>query len=153
MRRSRGIVLVAIVTLAFGAMAQFTAVNHAKGFKLPAYYSTPSGTQKIKFLLTGTEGRILSNNVDIVFLINPRIEHYREDGTFDSVVTAADALVNIHTQSAVSTNHVSYRSADTNFFLSGKGFLWQPSNSVLIISNQSYTSIAKTMFTNSPSKK
>ncbi len=148
----RGIVLVAILTPAFGVVAQFTGVERAKGFKLPVYYSTPSGTQKLKSLLTGMEGRIVTN--DIIYLVNPRIEHYREeDGTLDGVATAADALVNIQTYTTWGTNWISFRDAQTNFFVCGQGFLWQQSNSVLIISNQSYTSIAKTMFTNSPSRK
>jgi hypothetical protein len=128
-----------------------SVVRRPKGFKLVDYYSSTGGLQRIKSILTGSEGELLTNG--LVFLTNPRIETYREDGVLEWVATSLDALVNREARVAVGTNLVSFRSGDTNFYQSGRGFLWQQTNSVLIVSNQSYTWIAQKALTNSPSKK
>ena len=55
--------LVATGFLAFSATAQFGGLERAKGFKLILdYYSTPSGAQKKKSVLTGTEGNVLTSD-------------------------------------------------------------------------------------------
>jgi hypothetical protein len=150
---TRRLVLVVFVTLAFSGVAQFSGLDGpAKGFKLILdFYSTPSGAQKKKTLLTAAEGYVLSG--DTVFLVNPRLEHFREDGSIDGVATATDALLNRGTQSVEGTNLVSFHDAETNIFIAGRGFLWQKTNAVLIISNQTYTWISKTVLTNGSSKK
>jgi hypothetical protein len=147
------LVFVALLTLAFSGMAQFSGLSGpAKGFKLILdFYSSPSGAQKKKTLLTASEGYVLSG--DTVFLVNPRLEHFREDGSLDAVATATDALLNRGAQTVEGTNMVSFHDAETNIFIAGRGFLWQQTNGVLTISNQSYTWINQTVFTNPPSKK
>lgn len=133
--------------------AQLGQLERAKGFKLVDYYSSGDGAQKKRAVLTASEGQILTNNVSTVFLVHPRIEHYREDGSLLGIATALDAFVNVQTHTAWSTNLVSFRDANTNLYLTGQGFLWQPSNSVLIIYNQSYTWMDRSTLTNSSSKK
>ncbi len=148
---TRRCLLLALLTFALTATAQFGGIDRAKGFKLPDYYSSPNGVQKLKSLLTGMEGGFVTN--DVIFLINPRIEHYGEDGSLIGVATAMDALVNLRTRTASGTNMISFRNGNTNLFHAGRGFFWQQSNSFLIVSNQSYTWINRAALTNLPSKK
>jgi hypothetical protein len=133
------------------AAAQFGQLERAKGFKLVDFYSGTDGAQKKRSTLTGSEGRILTNNM--IYLVHPRIEHFNEDGSLLGVATAEDAFVNVQSHTANSTSIVAFVSGDTNLYLTGRGFVWQQSNAVLIISNQSYTWINKAAFTNSPSRK
>jgi hypothetical protein len=131
--------------------ADSSAARRPKGFKLVDYYSNTGGVQRIRSVLTGSEGELLTNGM--IFLVHPRIETYREDGALEWVATSLDATVSREARIAVGTNLVSFRSGDTNFYVAGRGFLWQQSNSVLIVSNQSYVWISQTSLTNSPSKK
>lgn len=149
MSARRRLVLVAVLAAAFSSPAQLGQLERAKGFKLVDFYSGSVGAQQKKTVLTGSEGRILTNN--LIYLLHPRIEHYKEDGSLLGVATAVDAFVNVQSHMAYGTNMISFRSAETNLYLNGRGFLWQQSNAVLIISNQSYTWINKAAFANSPS--
>lgn len=125
--------------------------TRAKGFRwAPDYYRATNGTQLPKALVSGADARFLSN--DLVLVTNPRIESFRPDGSLDWVATSVDALINRETQTASGTNVISFRTADTNLFLTGLGFLWQHSNNVLILSNRTYTWINRSKMTNSPSK-
>jgi hypothetical protein len=135
-----------------GAMAQFGGLERATGFKLILdFYATPSGVQKKKTVLTGAQGQLLSK--DMVYLVNPRIEQFREDGTLASVATATDALLDRATYTVSGTNMISFRNAETNLFVCGQGFEWHQSNSVLTILKQSYTWIDRAALTNSPPRK
>lgn len=131
--------------------ADSSATRRPKGFKLVDYYSNTGGVQRIRSVLSGSEGELLTNGM--IYLVHPRIETYREDGTLEWVATSLDAFVNRESRLAVGTNLLSFRSGDTNFYQAGRGFLWQQSNSVLIVSNQSYTWIDQKALTNSPSQK
>lgn len=129
-----------------------TGVNRPKGFKLVDYFPTSSnGVQRIRSILTGSEGELLTNG--LIYLVNPRIESFREDGNLDFVATSLDAIVDREGRSARGTNLVSGRTADTNAFFSGRGFQWQQSNSVLIVLDESYTWVNIAAMTNSRSKK
>jgi hypothetical protein len=97
-------------------------------------------------MVTGSEGRFLSNN--IVFVSEPRIESFRQDGSLEWVATAMDAFVNMTARTANGTNVIAFRTAETNLYLTGRGFLWQQTNKVLILSNQTYTWFDRS--TNSP---
>ncbi|HMJ91390.1 MAG TPA: hypothetical protein VK530_16325 [Candidatus Acidoferrum sp.] len=147
----RSIVLGTAILLASTALGQITGIEPLKGFKLVDYYHSPSGKQTKKAVLTAAEGRIITT--EIYYLVHPRIEHYNEDGSLLGVATAVDAMIDLPANIVWGTNVISFRGAETNLYLTGRGFLWQPSNTVLIISNQSYTWIDRTRFTNSPSKK
>ena len=125
----------------------FRNVARAKGFKwAPGYYPATNGVQHPMAMVTGSEGRFLSNN--IVFVSEPRIESFRQDGSLEWVATALDAFVNMTARTASGTNVICFRTADTNLYLSGRGFLWQQTNRVLILSNQTYTWFDRT--TNAP---
>jgi hypothetical protein len=112
--------------------------TRAIGFKWAAeYYPTTNGIQRPKALLTGTEARYVTNG--IVFVIHPRIESFREDGTLEWVATSIDAVVDMFAHTAAGTNTASFVTAETNLYLTGHGFLWLSTNSMLILSNHTYT--------------
>lgn len=151
MTRRGWFVACALLFLALAvAPAQVGVMGTARGFKLVDYYSNTSGAQKKKSVLTGSEG-FMTN--DLIYLVNPRIEHYREDGSLIIVATAQDAYLNRAAQTVSGTNMISFRNAETNLYQCGRGFLWQQTNSVLIISNESFTWIDQAMLTNRPSRK
>lgn len=144
-----GIAGIAASRLGGSALAAdpFRNVARAKGFKWAAgYYPATNGVQHPTAMVIGSEGRFLSNN--IVYVSDPRIESYRPDGSLEWVATAIDAFVDMSGRSASGTNVLSFRTAETNLYLSGRGFLWQQATKVLILSNQTYTWFDRT--TNSP---
>lgn len=136
------------ILLAWAATAQLARVGQAKGFKLPDYYPARNGVQQIKTLLTGAEVQFSSNGM--VLLTEPRITNYTESGEIDWTVSSSEATANWLTHSASGTNHVVFRSADGNLFVRARGFLWQQTNSLLILSNETLTWIDKSAFTNHP---
>lgn len=139
----------AAVALVIGAApSQLSKLGQAKGLTLVDYYPGTNGVQRRRAVLTGSEFKLSTNNR--VLLKDPRIENYREDGRLDWIASAPEATVDLVTHTASGTNNVVFRTADTNLYVSGVGFLWQPSNSVLILSNQTRTWIDKTAFTNTP---
>ncbi len=142
--------LAAVVVLGFTASAQLTRLDRAKGFKLPEYFPATNGMQKLKTLLTGSEAQLVSAGV--FRLTDPRIEGYSEAGQLDWVAASLEATVNMASRNVTvtGTNQVIFRTASTNFFVTGRGFLWQQSNSVLILSNETRTWIDKAAMTNVP---
>lgn len=126
-------------------------ITTAKGFKwAPEYYPATNGVQRYKSLITGSEGQFLSNGV--IRVNYPRIESFRPDGSVEWVVSAVEALVDMFGKTATGTNLVSFRTGDTNLYLSGRGFLWKHTNATIILSNQTYTWVNRAGLTNSPKK-
>jgi hypothetical protein len=139
------VLAVLLLAAAGGAMAQFGKIERARGFKLPRYYPATNGVQRLQALLTSSEAQMLTNG--FFYLVNPRIESYREDGVLEWVAQSIDAVVSMNTQAVAGTNDVMFRTATTNLFVTGRGFLWQHTNSVLILSNQTRTWIDKAAVT------
>ena len=135
----------AIAVLCQTAASQLTRVGNAKSFTLPDYYPASNGVQKLRAVLTGSEAQSISNGY--FFLRQPRIENYRPDGSLDWVAIADDAVVSMFTHSASGTNHLVFQTADTNVVVTARGFLWQQTEGVLILSNQT-TWIDRARFTN-----
>lgn len=123
-----------------------------KDFTFPDYYPSTNGLVRLRSIITGKEYRFLSNNV-LIALTQPRIKSYREDGkTLEWSAIARDATVDINTREVRGTTNLFFRTADDTLFLSGVGFLWQQSNSVLILSNKTFTWIDTQRMTNTSSK-
>jgi hypothetical protein len=135
-----------LLVLGLAAPAQLARVGNAAGFTLPDYYPSTNGVQKLRTVLTGSQAQPLSNGVFL--LTDPRIENYTQDGELEWVATSLDAVASIFTHSAWSTNHLVFKTADTNLVLKARGFLWRQAEGVLIVSNQT-TWIDRALFTNS----
>ena len=138
--------------LAHGQIPQTTSKSDlVRDFILPDYYPSTNGVRRLKTRVTGTEARILSNNV--FALKQPRVESYREDGTtLDWVAVSPECTVEMKTKLVRGNTNVYIHTADERLFLSGIGFLLQQTNSVLILSNQTFTWIDRQALTNSQTK-
>lgn len=153
-RRSTLLVLLttaAVVSLWLAGSARAQLARQPKGthFKYPAeYYPVSNGVRRLKTLITGASYQMMSNN--IVALMEPRIERTREDGQLEWTVRARECQFSLLTREARGSSNVFFRTADERMFLTGVGFLWQQTNSVLTLSNQTLTWIDKTALTNSP---
>ena len=135
--------------LAGPARAQLSRLGEGKDFKYPAeYYPVSNGVRRLKTLITGARWQMMSNN--IVALQEPRIQRTRADGQLEWTVLARECQFSLLTKEAHGSSNVFFRTADERFFLTGVGFLWQQTNSVLTLSNQTLTWIDKTALTNSP---
>jgi hypothetical protein len=149
-------VLVAVCLLLLSRLspaAQLDKDAVAKGFWFPAeYYPATNGVQKPKTIIRGSNARFLTN--DLIYVIDPRIESMKEDGTLEWVATSLEALINRSARNVIGTNVASFRSGDTNIFVSGNGFSfrWNQTNQVLIIYKQAYTWINQVMLTNTSGK-
>ncbi len=148
------LLLAALVCLAaiWMARAQNNQLGVGKDFTFPDYYPSTNGALRLRSVVTGKEYRFLSNNV-LIALTHPRIKSYREDGkTLEWSAIARDATVDINTREVRGSTNMFFRTADDRLFLSGVGFRWQQSESVLILSNKTYTWIDTQRLTNSSTR-
>jgi hypothetical protein len=137
--------LVAALCWATSARAQATKLVMGTNFKLPVYYPSSNGVQKIKTVVSGEKWRFATNG--IVHLIKPGITNYQPDGSIEWIATSPECTVEINTKVARGHTNIFFKTADDRFFQTGVGFLWQQSNSVLIVSNQVRTWIDKQALT------
>jgi hypothetical protein len=137
------------VGVAWMAAGQLTRTGVGRNFMFPDYYPITNGVARKKSVLTGEESRLVTNNV--IALTHPRIEFFRPDGTnLEWTAIARECVVDIGTREVSGTNKIFYRTAEDSLFQTGKGFLWQQSNGVLILSNDTFTWID--IRTNSPGR-
>jgi len=138
--------------LAHGQIPQTTAKSDlVQDFVLPDYYPSSNGVRRLKTRVTGTEARILSNNV--FALKQARLESYHEDGTtLEWVAVSPECTVEMKTKLVRGNTNMYFHTADERLFLTGIGFLLQQTNRVLILSNQTFTWIDKQALTNDQTK-
>ena len=127
------------------AHAQATKLVTGTNFKLPVYYPSSNGVQKIKTVVSGEKWRFATNG--IVHLIKPGITNYLPDGSIEWIATSPECTVEINTKVARGHTNIFFKTADDRFYQTAVGFLWQQSNSVLIVSNQVQTWIDKQALT------
>jgi hypothetical protein len=147
------VLLVAPVALIWTNISsgQTSKITEAKDFKLPLFYPSTAGVQRIKTVIAGERWRFVTNG--LVHLTRPGITNYRPDGTLEWIATSPECTVDINTKEARGSTNVFFRTADDRLFQTGVGFLWQQNNSVLIVSNQVRTwidrqALTKTALTN-----
>jgi hypothetical protein len=58
-------------------------------------------------------------------------------------VVSPECLYDITTREVRGNTNMIFRTADERLYISGVGFLWQQTNTMLILSNQSFTWIDK----------
>ena len=146
--------MVALVMFTLGgwlASAQLSRLGTGKNFMIPEYWPSSNGVSRLKTKFTGTEWRFVTN--DVVALENLRIEKFHEDGkALEWTVESPACYFNTTSKEANSTAHVYFRTADERLFQTGRGFSWQPTNNLLILSNDVYTWIDRLALTNAPAK-
>ena len=152
-RRAALFAALAMFTVAgWFASAQFSRLGTGKNFMIPEYYESSNGVSRLKTKFTGTEWRFVTN--DVVALDNLRIEKFREDGkTLEWTVESPACTFNTTSKEANGGTNVYFRTADERLYQTGRGFSWQPTNSLLILSNDVYTWIDKQALTNAPTNK
>ena len=128
------------------AQAQNTQLKPGKDFIAPKYSSDSNGVRRLQNVLAGSEHRFITNN--IIWLQNPRLTNFTPEGKVEWVVTSPECTVNISTMEVHGNTNMTFQTADERLFISGVGFLWQQTNSMLILSNQSFTWIDKRALTN-----
>ena len=134
-----------LVCLAF-ARAQNTQFLPGKNFMAPEYYPTSNGVRRLKSVVAGSEYHFVTNG--IVWLQDPRLTNFAPDGRIEWTVASPECTVNINTREVHGSTNMTFQTADERLFISGVGFFWQQTNSMLILSNQSYTWIDKRALTN-----
>ena len=130
--------------------AQNTQFMPGKNFMAPDYYPSSNGIRRLKSVVAGSEYRFVTNG--IVWLLNPRLTNFAQDGKIEWTVASPECTVNMSTREVHGNSNMTFRTADEHLFISGVGFLWQQSNSMLILSNQSFTWIDKRALTTNASR-
>ncbi len=128
------------VGAAWLACAQLPRTGVGKNFMYPEYWPLTSGVARKKSVVTADEYQLITNN--LATLVRARIDAYQPDGTnLEWSATAHEALVDInaHARQVSGNDKVFFRTADDRLFVTGTGFLWQQSNSVLILYSNTFT--------------
>jgi len=147
------LVSLAALAVALGAVLVARAQQSAsfKGgtdFKYPVeFWPEQNGVIRKKTLVTGARYEPLSNSV--VRLTSPRIERFEENGTTLSwTAISSECVLDMDEKKVNGTSKLYFRTADERLYHTGVGFLWQQTNSLLIISNKVFTWIDKKKLTN-----
>jgi lipopolysaccharide export system protein LptA len=109
-----------------------------KGLKLAEPYGAPHETQ-IKSLLEAAKARRLADGQYLCK--EATLQTFTETGQRELVVRAPECVSDPSGHSANSAGPLKVQTADGKFSLEGEGFLWQQTNSSLIISNRVHTVI------------
>jgi hypothetical protein len=139
--RDRRFILACTLGLAAAwvASAQLTRSGRGRDFMYPEFYPLTSGVARKKSVVRAEEYEVFPTN-NMAALWNARIEFFGPDGTnLEWTALAREAVVDLNTREVSGTNRVFFRTADDRLFVTGEGFLWQQSNSVLILSNKTFT--------------
>ena len=133
------------------APAQIAKLEGGTNGRFPDYYPTSNGVRRLKSLVTAAQWRFGSN--DILYLTSSKLQSFREDGTtLEWTAIAPECTFNPATREVRGTTNMYFQTADERLYVTGVGFLWQQSNSVLTLSNQTFTRIDKLALTNTVSK-
>lgn len=111
-------------------------VLEAKGFQSADNFGPPNETQ-IKSLLKGERARPLENGKVQVF--QAELSTFNTNGQPELFIRAPECLYDQPNQEVSSPGPLHVQTADGRFSIEGEGFLWQQTNSVLLISNQVHT--------------
>jgi len=126
------------LAVAVGVRAQTDGLRHITDFASVEYYEAPN-QQQIRWRLFGAEAQPLAGGFLVIKQL--RMETFATDGKPGMVVTAPECVYDTLNGVASSPGHVHVQSGDGNFRVEGDGFLWQQTNSCLIISNSVRTVI------------
>jgi hypothetical protein len=125
--------------LAGVALADPVANTTVRDFRVPEYYDPPHET-RIKTLLEGAEAQPESGGR--VLIRNLKLQTFDVDGRDQLLVEAPHCVFDTAQRAVHSPGRLQARTADGKFYLEGEGFLWQQTNSNLIISNRVHTVIS-----------
>lgn len=135
--------VVAINLAARDHAQQVPAGGHATGFTTDMYYEPPNAEQ-VQLKLSGAEALPDGAQLDIK---NLQVQYYTSNGTMQVVARAPQCTYAPLDQVASSPGHLNLDSGDGRYHLEGDGFqfVFESTNSSLIISNNVHTSLATGM--------
>jgi hypothetical protein len=124
--------------------AQIQQGFKGSGWKFPEYYETPRSatnrTYPLKGLISGAEGRHLSNSFYLV--TGMRLEHYEWNGATNLLARAPECLFNLQTRVAWSTGRLEIVGLGGALVMEGRhGFQARMTNATLTVSNRVRTVI------------
>jgi lipopolysaccharide export system protein LptA len=109
-----------------------------QGFKFTEYHDPPHETQ-LKSLLEGARAQRLPDGR--VQVDDAKYRTYRETGEGEMTVEAPQCFYSSSQRSISSPGPLRVQTADGRFSIEGEGFLWQQTNSTLLVSNRVHTII------------
>jgi hypothetical protein len=121
---------------ALGVRAQQS--GHATDFTTTEYWEAPH-QQQIKFILSGAEAQPQPGGLLIIKQL--KLRSFDVDGKVTIIVTAPECTYDTIGGTASSAGPLQLQNGDGTFRVSGEGFLWRQTNSLLTISNQVRTRI------------
>ena len=130
--------LALLALIAAGAFLPAQGMNFGKvkDFAVPDYFDPPNQNQ-VKSRLSGKEAEPRRGGL---FLIKDiKVESFRLDGFCEFHVTAPECIYDSRQRTAYSPSEVRLESGDGRLLVEGRGFLWQQTNSLIIISNDQRT--------------
>lgn len=124
--------------------AQQVPMGQATAFTTDMYYEQPY-EQQVELRLSGSEALPDGSELDIK---NLKVEYFSTNGTRQVVARAPQCTYAPLDQVAHSPGHLNLDSGDGRFHLEGEGFgfVFEATNSTLVISNHVHTVIQTEMF-------
>jgi len=125
------LVAAGLIFLSFAVRAQ--APVEGTNFKVAGEFFDPPYERQMKSLIEGARWRHQGAQTEVY---NVKVQRFRTNGTVEIIIEAPECFYDEHRKAIDSAGPVQFRTADGRFFLSGVGFLWLQTNSILYISNQ-----------------
>src|SRR5664280_190615 len=131
-------VFMAISAFALALSAQTNATTKVKNFSVPEYCDPPRETQ-MKSLLQGSEAEPIADGR--ILITSAKLQTFNLNGQPEMLVESPLCVFDSMRQEVVSDGPLHVQSADGKMTIDGRGFLWQQTNSFLMISNRVRTVI------------
>ncbi|HVV70120.1 MAG TPA: LptA/OstA family protein [Verrucomicrobiae bacterium] len=123
------------------------AFGPTKNYRIAQFYDPPHESQK-KSLLEGETARRLPDGR--WSLTNATVRTFSLRGEPDLIATTPECLYNPEAHSVDSTGPLHAQLANGSFAIEGEGFLWQETNSCLLLSNRVHTVVHPKMLSTDP---
>jgi hypothetical protein len=128
--------LVAWLAAVLVVVGQPLNFGRVKEFMVPDYFDPPHENQ-LRSRLTGSEAEPMAGGRFVLKRI--RLESFRLDGLCEFRITAPEAIYDNARRAAYSASEVHLESGDGRLTVDGRGFLWDQTNSIVVISNDQRT--------------
>ncbi|HWQ93827.1 MAG TPA: hypothetical protein VN673_19345 [Clostridia bacterium] len=135
-----GMVLTGLLAWPFMGEAQQTVIGKVKKFSVSHDFHPPPHQSQMKSLLQGAEA-VPTDGGRVVTIKDGKLQTFHEDGKQEMLVEAPHCVYDATKRSVTSDGSLRAQTADGRFSISGEGFAWHTTNSVLLISNRVRTYI------------
>jgi len=114
-----------------------------KGFKFSEYYAAPYETQ-MRWLMECSQAQRQPDKR--ILVTQAKYQTFRATGEGELVVEAPECVYDPDGRTISSSGPLRTQTADGSFTIEGEGFLWQQTNSTLMVSNRVHTTLHPEMF-------